>query len=117
MADAFISYRRKPSASLAQLIKEKLKNQHGIDAYLDVTRADSTTVQFPVRLMQAIEDCPTFICLLADTTLESEWVRKEIWRAYELKKHCIPVFQENYIPPEKTDATLNYLLSFDGVHL
>ena len=63
--DAFISYRRKPSAALALLIQEKLKNKHKIDAYVDTTRADSTKVQFPERLMQAIADVPVFVCLLA----------------------------------------------------
>lgn len=117
MADAFISYRRKPSAALAHLIQEKLKNNHGVDAYLDTTRTDSTRVQFPERLMQAIEDAPAFICLLAETTLESEWVRKEIQRAYDLRKHCIPVFQESYRPPAAPDPAVSYLLNFDGVHI
>jgi len=117
MADAFISYRRDPSAMAASLVQEKLKNKHNIDAYLDVNRADSTRVQFPQRLMQAIGDAPTFILMLADTTLESEWVRKEIQRAYELQKHCIPIFQESYKPTDISDPAIDYVLSFDGEHL
>jgi phosphate transport system substrate-binding protein len=117
MADAFISYRRRPSASLAQLLQEKLKNQHGIDAYVDTTRADSTHVQFPERLMQAIADSPTFVCLLGEGTLDSEWVRKEIQRAYDLKKFCVPVFQESYTPLAQSDDAVDYLLNFDGVHV
>jgi len=117
MSDAFISYRRKPSAPQASLLQEKLKNQHDIDAYLDTTRADSTKVQFPERLMSAIEEAPTFILMLGDTTLESEWVLKEIRHAYELKKHCIPIFQEIYAPTNSTDPAVEYVLNFDGVHL
>ncbi|MBZ0305254.1 MAG: toll/interleukin-1 receptor domain-containing protein, partial [Anaerolineae bacterium] len=117
MADAFISYRRKPSAALAHLIQEKLQNRHHIDAYLDVTRTDGAHVQFPERLMTAIADAPTFICLLADSTLESEWVRKEIQQAYKLRKHCIPIFQESYVPPDHPDASIEYLLNFDGVQV
>jgi formylglycine-generating enzyme required for sulfatase activity len=117
MSDAFISYRRKPSAALAQLVQEKLENQHSINAYVDTTRTDSTRVQFPNRLMTAIANAPTFICLLGDGTLESEWVRKEIQKAYELKKHCIPVFQEGYHPATSSNAAIDYLLSFDGVHV
>jgi formylglycine-generating enzyme required for sulfatase activity len=116
MADAFISYRRDPSYAIADAVHEKLKSRHGIDAYLDVERRDSNKVTFPERLMRAIEESPTFICFLADKTLESEWVRKEIQRAYELKKHCIPVFQESYKPVDGDEA-LDYLLSFDGVHI
>lgn len=117
MADVFISYRRKPSAALAQLVQEKLKNHYSIDAYVDTTRTDSTRVQFPERLMQAIADTPVFICLLGEGTLDSEWVLKEIWQAYELKKRCIPVFQESYTPPANTDSAVEYLLRFDGVHV
>lgn len=117
MADLFISYRRKPSAALALLIQEKLKNKHAVDAYVDTTRTDSTKVQFPDRLMQAIADAPVFLCLLADSTLDSEWVMKEIQRAYELKKFCIPVFQESYVPPAQPTDAVNYLLNHDGVHV
>jgi formylglycine-generating enzyme required for sulfatase activity len=117
MANAFISYRRKPSAALAQLVQEKLKNHHDIDAYVDTTRTDSTRVMFPERLMQAIADAPVFICLLGEGTLDSEWVHKEIERAYELQKRCIPVFQESYTPPATTDSAVEYLLRFDGVHV
>ncbi len=117
MTDTFISYRRDPSGSLAQLVQEKLKNSHKLDAYVDTTRADSAKVQFPERLMQAIEDAPVFICLLGLGTLDSEWVLKEIRRAYELQKPCIPVFQEKYIPYSGDDPAVVYLLSHDGVHV
>lgn len=33
MSDAFISYRRKPSALQASLLQEKLKNRHNIVMY------------------------------------------------------------------------------------
>jgi len=115
MSDAFISYRRKSSAALANLIQRELRSQYGIDAYLDITRTDSTRVQFPERLMTAIADAPTFICLLSGSTLDSEWVRKEIWKAYDLKKHCIPIFQESYEPRVDSDEAIEYLLNFDGV--
>jgi formylglycine-generating enzyme required for sulfatase activity len=117
MSDAFISYRRIPSAPLALLIQEKLKNSYSIDVYVDTTRTDSTQVKFPERLMQAIADTPVFVCLLGDTTLESEWVMKEITKAFELQKRCIPVFQESYKPPQEPTEAVNYLLSFDGVHV
>jgi|GEM_PF-1009120 len=117
MVDPFISYRRKPSASLALLIQEKLKNDYKIDCYVDTTRTDSTQVQFPDRLMKAIADAPVFICLLGDSTLESEWVLKEIRKAHELGKFCIPVFQESYKAPQNPEDAVTYLLNFDGVHV
>jgi tetratricopeptide (TPR) repeat protein len=115
--DAFISYRRKPSASLALLLQTKLKADYKIDAYVDTTRTDSTQVKFPERLMQAIVDKKVFVCLLGEGTLDSEWVLKEIEQAFRHQKRCIPVFQESYAAPTNPSEAVNYLLSFDGVHI
>jgi len=120
MADCFISYRRTPSAPVATTIQSKLQSAHRIDAYVDTTRTDGTKVRFPERLMEAIADAPVFVCLLGERdgqhTLESEWVLKEIERAYELRKFCIPVFQESYRPLANVPPAVDYLLGFDGVH-
>lgn len=116
MADVFISYRRVPSFALAKLIQSDLKNDHQIDAYLDVTRTDGARVQFPARLLNAIQDAPIFICILGDGTLDSEWVLKEIHYAYELGKPCIPIFHEHYRPVASDDPAVAYLLNFDAVH-
>ncbi len=117
MPNAFISYRRKPSSSLAHLLQKDLQSQYGFDIYLDTTRSDSAKVQFPERLLSAIDASDVFICLLADTTLESEWVLREIQRAFDGKKPCIPVFQESYQPIAIDHPAVDYLLSFDGVHV
>ena len=102
------------------MLQSKLE-KHGIDAYVDTTRTDSTKVRFPERLMEAIEITPVFICLLGERdgehTLRSDWVLKEIQRAYELGKFCIPVFQESYRPLANMPDAVDYLLSFDGIHI
>ena len=121
MADCFISYRRIPSAPVATALQSKLESRHNIDAYVDTTRTDGTRVTFPERLMTAIVDAPVFVCLLGERdgqhTLESEWVLKEIQQAYDLRKFCIPVFQESYRPLPDMPKAVNYLLGFDGVHI
>lgn len=117
MPNAFISYRRKPSAALAHLLQNDLQARYGFDIYLDVNRNDGAKVQFPERLLGAIDASDVFICLLADTTLESEWVLREIQRAFEGQKPCIPVFQESYQPTTLDHPAVDYLLSFDGVHV
>ena len=96
MPDAFISYRRIGSLSLAYLLQEMLKNNYNLECYLDVTHSSNVNIQFDDRLMRAIENAPIFICLLNKDTLNSKPVLKEIRKAYELKKPCIPVFQEGY---------------------
>jgi hypothetical protein len=117
MSDAFISYRRVPSSSLALLIQTRLETIHKLDVYVDVTRQDSNGIQFPERLLQAIDRSRCFVCLLSDTTLDSDWVQREIQYAYEQKKFCIPVFQENYKKPIHTTPSVDYLLNHDGVRL
>jgi formylglycine-generating enzyme required for sulfatase activity len=116
MPDAFISYRRKPSAPLAHFLKKGLK-LHRFDIYLDTMRTDSARVQFPDRLLRAVDKSQVFICLLAEGTLESEWVLREIERAYQQQKPCIPIFQESYKPPAVENPAVGYLLGFDGVHI
>jgi serine/threonine-protein kinase len=118
MASVFISYRRRPSAILAQLIVRDLRAA-GIDVYLDVERMEGAG-DFPTRLLQAIDSADVFVCLVGDTTFESEWVQREIEHAHKTGKPLIPVFQESYdpIPLEKAPTPhIKALLEFDGVQV
>ena len=116
MPQAFISYRRDPSAMLANFIAEKLKDS-GVDAYLDVQRVDSGG-PFPDRLLRAIKSSDVFICLVAETTFDSDWVRREIVYAHRLGKVMIPVFQESYTPlAQWPDQAVAALMQSDGVHV
>jgi uncharacterized protein YraI len=116
VAKVFISYRRAPSAMLATLLHEKLK-PHNIDAYVDTRRVDGGG-PFPNRLLNAIEDSDLFVCLVADATFDSDWVRTEIEFAYSQGKPLIPVFQESYQPLAKPPTeSINALLQSDGIHV
>ncbi|MBZ0285165.1 MAG: protein kinase, partial [Anaerolineae bacterium] len=118
MASVFISYRRKPSALLAQLIARDLKEKN-IDVYLDTERMD-TAGAFPNRLLTAIESSDVFVCLVGETTFDSEWVQREVEHAHRQNKPMIPVFQESYdpIPLEKLPTPhIKALLEFDGVQV
>jgi serine/threonine protein kinase len=118
MASVFISYRRRPSAILAQLIVRDLKAQ-GIDVYLDVERMEGAG-DFPTRLLHAIEGADVFICLVGDTTFESDWVQREIEHAHRMGKPLIPVFQESYNPITLDKAPtphIKALLEHDGVQV
>ncbi|MBC7813599.1 MAG: TIR domain-containing protein, partial [Burkholderiales bacterium] len=111
----FISYRRKTSAMLATLIASHLQEQ-GIDPYVD-TR-ESGGGPFPDRLLQAIQDSDVFVSLLADDTLESEWVLREIEHAHSLNKPMIPVFQESFVRPDPLpNEHVVALMRYDGVHI
>jgi serine/threonine-protein kinase len=118
MSSVFISYRRKPSAILAQLIMKDLKDQ-GIEAYLDIERMDSAAA-FPERLLQAIETCDVFVCLVGEGTFESDWVQREIEHAVRIGKPLIPVFQESYEPiplDQLPTPFIRTLLEHDGVYI
>jgi serine/threonine-protein kinase len=118
MSSVFISYRRRPSAILAQLIMKDLKDQ-GIEAYLDIERMDSAAA-FPERLLQAIETCDVFVCLVGEGTFESDWVQREIEHAVRVGKPLIPVFQESYeaIPLDQLPSPfIRTLLEHDGVYI
>ena len=116
MPSVFISYQRKPSAMLANLIARELRG-HGIEVYLDTERMDSAG-DFPSRLSDAIRASDVFVCLVAETTFDSDWVRHEIETAFKLDKPMVPVFQESYVPMEPQDAPspqIRALLEHDGV--
>lgn len=116
---AFISYRRIPSATLATLIAKELE-KYGIKVFVDTRSVDGGGL-FPRRLIEAIHDNDVFVCLVADTTFESDWVREEIAHAHEISKTMIPVFQESWeqLHPKPTAPTehIKALLDSDGVHM
>lgn len=118
MASVFISYRRKPSAILAQLVVRDLK-QRQINAYLDTDRNDTASA-FPDRLLQAIKDADVFVCLVGEGTFDSDWVQREIEHAHRLGKPMIPIFQESYTPIPLANAPTPFvkaLLEYDGVQV
>jgi serine/threonine protein kinase len=112
----FISYRRSPSAMLANYIALRLQ-EHEIDTYVDTRKLDGGD-PFPDRLLHAIDDADVFVCLLADSTFASEWVRREITYANAQGKPLIPVFQESYEGTEDlSDDHIVALLKHDGIHI
>jgi serine/threonine protein kinase len=112
--DVFISYRRTTSAMLALHIGTQLEEKYKISAFVDTRSIDGAS-KFPQRLKAAIEHCEVFICLLADTTLDSEWVLEEIAVACEFNKPMIPIFQESFAQPDSPQGVLATLLEYDGL--
>lgn len=117
MVRAFISYRRADSAALATLMAVTLKNEYDIDAFVDTRNTDGGG-PFPDRLRRAIETTDVFVCLLSATTLDSDWVRKEIDHAVTHHKTMIPVLQERYAAPDPVpNAAVERLLQSDGIQI
>jgi hypothetical protein len=84
----FISYRRAASAGYGQILHDKLA-ERGAEIFLDVR--DLHAGEFGEDLKESIATCDYFLLLLAPTTLESQWVVKEVEYAREKGKIIIPV--------------------------
>jgi serine/threonine protein kinase len=115
----FISYHRATSSAWALLLKREMERDHGFQVFVDAEQQDSTG-QFPVKLQRRINQCDVFVCLLAESTLASDWVKREIEFASQIGKPMIPVFQESYRDPPNLCAVephIQELLTFEGVKL
>lgn len=113
----FVSYRRTPSEAYALLIAEKLA-PYGMNVFVDTLSVEGAE-PFPERLELGIDESDVFVCLLAPTTLESDWVRREIERAESSGKPMIPVFQPDFVPPDTAalPSPAANLLNCEGVKI
>jgi TIR domain len=113
----FVSYRRAPSEAYALLIAERLA-PYGMKVFVDTLTVEGAEA-FPDRLRKGIQDSDVLVCLLAPTTLDSDWVRLEIEYAHKLGKPMIPVFQPDFAPGDtsKLPGYLADLLQFEGIRI
>jgi hypothetical protein len=61
-----------------------------------------------------------YVCLLADSTLSSDWVKEEIRIAHDKQNTMVPVFQESftfYKAKNVLEPPIEEFLSYDGVTL
>jgi serine/threonine protein kinase len=114
----FISYHRRTSSPWALLLKKELERDHGFDIFVDSEQRD-TAGSFPARIERNISEADVFVCILAEPTLQSAWVKHEIEVAHNAGKPMIPVFQETFSHPDlqAVDACITALLLSDGVKL
>lgn len=89
----FISYRRDPSWGQARCIADSLR-ERGIRVFMDVDNIDEG--KFAEIIQQAIHNCDHFVPIIAPTTLESEWVRREIVLALEYDRSIIPLLVDGF---------------------
>lgn len=86
----FISYRREASSAFALLLYEMMKKA-GVRPFLDITGLEPG-VEWEQKLHSEIRQRPYMLCLVGKTTLNSEWVQREIMFAANLHKTLIPVY-------------------------
>lgn len=92
--DIFISYRRAESSLLALYLQSRLKLA-GSEAFVDVNNLNLGDDWHP-QLQNKVQSSTYFICLIAPTTLQSEYVRKEIQWAQATGVKMIPVFHNGF---------------------
>jgi serine/threonine-protein kinase len=114
MTSVFISYRRKPSVMLAQLIQRELA-ACALTVFFDAERQEGTGTPD----LDAVTKADVFICLVGEGTFESTAVRAEVEQAHRLNKPLIPVFQQSYNPASATNwgPHVKALLESDGIHI
>jgi hypothetical protein len=101
----FISYRREPSADLARYLHQML-TEAGAEVFLDVEDIDSGRFEAVIR--QQIAQADHVLVILAPTTLDSEWVRKEVQTALQTNRNIIPLLlpdfkMDTHVPPGLDD--------------
>ena len=118
MTSVFLSYLRAASDELAQRVAQELSGQ-GFEVFAEPPETDGGDT-LPARARQRIEAAEVFVCLVAEGTLATERIRREIETAHRLDKPMIPVFQESYvaIPLEQAPSIhVRALLERDGIQV
>jgi serine/threonine protein kinase len=114
----FFSYRRRASAAWVNLLKVELEAKQGFTVVYDVVQLG--TGPFLRNIEHEIKSCKVFVCLLAEDTLKSEWVNREIELAYAARKPMVPVFQEDFRAPSdigNLSAPVQELLTQSAIRL
>ncbi len=106
--DVFISYRRKNGALMARLLRDRLEDRK-IRVFLDLEELRSG--DFNEKIYDNIRDSKNFILILSKNALdncknERDWVRKEIFKALELKKNIVLVLCEDFKWPRTWDPDI-----------
>ncbi|MFI5202388.1 MAG: TIR domain-containing protein, partial [Candidatus Kapaibacterium sp.] len=88
MPDIFISYSRKDSEQAEQLAE--LLASAGLSCWIDKAGIEAAT-SWSKEIVQAIDQCSTFVVLLSTASNESTNVHKEVSLASEKKKKILPL--------------------------
>lgn len=94
----FISYSSREK-DIADDVVNRLQAA-GIQSWIaprDIPIGSDYTTEIPA----GIEECPFYLVLLSNNSLSSTYVKKEMVRAVDLKKHILPLLLEEEIPVER----------------
>ena len=116
----FISYRRKSSSDLAQLIYDRLRSDN-FNPFYDVEEMQSGG--FNTQLYDRIDECSAVIVLLAKGALDErpedaeDWMRLELAHAFKRSKKVIPIFASDFEFPRELPDDIVQIRYCQGITL
>jgi hypothetical protein len=109
----FISYKRSESSAFALLVLKSLK-QEGLEPFLDLALEPGE--DWHAGLKERIQSRDYFILLLGQTTLQSDYVIKEIEWALEKGLAIIPIWQRIRESVDRTTQPFRHYTLSSGVN-
>lgn len=114
----FISYRREKGYALAHLVNAELRAR-GLQTFLDI--AESDPGQFWPQIQGAIHSCRALILICTSDSFQSrggdDWVLREIDEATKLGRQIVPVFSQDFTPPQVLPPQLAQAMENNGVSM
>jgi hypothetical protein len=115
----FISYRRKNSFELAQLVDGALR-ERGFSTFLDV--ATEKGGDFGDQVETTIKNCRAFVLICKPgsfdgTVSEDDWILRECSAAVANRKLIIPVLDPAFVVPSSLPDAVARALAFNGVRM
>lgn len=103
MAELFISYAKSDRTHALDLASEL--REHGFSVWIDQASIGGAK-NWATEIVEAIDACSTFVCLLSPHSLASHNVAKELHLASEKQKHILPVLIERVTLPSNFEYSL-----------
>src|SRR5579859_4047893 len=108
----FLSYRRASSADLARYIRDRLVAL-GVDVFFDVENINAG--RFAAIIEKEIIAREHFLVILTPSSLESEWVTREILTALANHRNIIPLMTQAFDFSKPLPQEIADLANYSGI--
>ena len=113
VGSVFVSHtgRDKEGSTFAAHLCDSFRDE-GIDFFFDAWDIPEGEL-FGKKILEGIDTCTVFVCVLTTTYFFRHWCMKELDRAFRSEKIIIPV----YLPIEPPDVTDEFIRKFSNAHI
>lgn len=87
--DIFISYSRHDKEAVFPFV-EQINKALGLECWIDLEGIESGE-QFENIIIKAIDECKVVLFMLSDSSLKSEWTKREVYYAEGEEKRIVPI--------------------------